>query len=201
MQTQNELNRKSDLRKSKNKSEKKRVYCGQYALSNVLVCSEFGDLYRRVALNNQASTSAKWRCATRITDGPEVCKGGSLEESEIQNAVLRALNQTFAGKNNVKEVLKKNVLDIDKNDNSKQMSLVDEKINKLQMKQVSSVQDNKSYDQIVEQLEELRNNKSKLQTDKSIVDANKRRIVDLIKFIDASSFRVEEYEDKLYNRN
>ncbi|MGO4936489.1 zinc ribbon domain-containing protein [Fundicoccus sp. Sow4_H7] len=152
-------------------------------------------------MNNQASTSAKWRCATRITYGPKDCKGGSLEESEIQNAVLRALNQTFAGKNNVKEVLKKNVLDIDKNDNSKQMSLVDEKINKLQMKQVSSVQDNKSYDQIVEQLEELRNNKSKLQTEKSIVDANKRRIVDLIKFIDASSFRVEEYEDKLYNRN
>lgn len=40
MQTQNELNRRSELRKSKNKLKKKSVYSEQYALSNVLVCSE-----------------------------------------------------------------------------------------------------------------------------------------------------------------
>lgn len=51
MQTQNELKRRFALRKSKNKSIKKRVYSGQYALSNVLVCSELGDLYRRVTWN------------------------------------------------------------------------------------------------------------------------------------------------------
>lgn len=91
MQTQNELNRRSNLRKGKNKSKKKRVYSGQYALSNVLVCSECCDLYRRVAWNNKASTLARWICATRITDGPKACKGENLVESEVQNAVLRAL--------------------------------------------------------------------------------------------------------------
>ena len=38
------------------------------------------------------------------------------------------------------------------------------------MKLVSSVQDNKSDDERVDQLEELRNKKSKLQADVSIVD-------------------------------
>ena len=67
-----------------------------------------------MAWNTKSSTSARWRCATRITDGPKACTGESLEESEIQNAVLRALNQTFAGKNNVKEVLKKKVSELEK---------------------------------------------------------------------------------------
>ncbi len=54
------------------------------------------------------------------------------------------------------------------------------------MKLVSSVQDNKSDDERVNQLEELRNKKNKLQTDVSIVDANRLRIEDLMKFIDSS---------------
>ena len=68
------------------------------------------------------------------------------------------------------------------------------------MKLVSSVQDNKSDDERVDQLEELRNKKSKLQADVSIVDTNRLRIEDLIKFLDSSSSRIEEYEDKLYDR-
>lgn len=68
------------------------------------------------------------------------------------------------------------------------------------MKLVSLIQDNKSDDERVDQLDELRNKKSKLQTDVSIVDANRLRIEDLIKFIDFSLSRIEEYEDNLYNR-
>ena len=67
---------------------KKRVYSSKYALSSIVYCQKCGDIYRRIAWNNRGKHSIVWRCCTRVEHGPEKCDAPTIQESELQAAVI-----------------------------------------------------------------------------------------------------------------
>ena len=90
MQVQEELQRRAHLRTENGKT--KRVYSSKYALSSIIYCGKCGDLFRRVAWKARGASYNKWRCASRIEKGPkEGCDADAISETEIQNAVVRAI--------------------------------------------------------------------------------------------------------------
>lgn len=64
MQVQEELFRRAHLKTEGGKT--KRVYSSKYALSSIVYCGKFGDLFRRVAWKARGASYNKWRCASRI---------------------------------------------------------------------------------------------------------------------------------------
>ena len=96
MQVQEEMVRRANLHSGSDR--KKRVYSSKYALSSIVYCPKCGDIYRRIAWNNRGKHSTVWRCCTRVERGPKVCDAPTIQESDLQNAVARAINRVLGGR-------------------------------------------------------------------------------------------------------
>ena len=103
---QEEIARRSGKPKVKQKGTKTELsrYSSKYALSELLICGECRTPYRRCTWTAKGKKKAVWRCINRLDYGKKYCHHSpSIEESLLQDAVMRAIMQT--AKQNV-EVLK-----------------------------------------------------------------------------------------------
>lgn len=87
----------------------KRVYSSKYALSGVVYCGKCGDIYRRTAWNNRRKRSIIWRCVTRVEHGPSECKAPTILETDIQAAVVKAINLILGDPDRMIKVLQENI--------------------------------------------------------------------------------------------
>ena len=88
---------------------KKRVYSSKYALSSIVYCPKCGDIYRRIAWNNRSKHSIVWRCGTRVEYGSGKCDAPTIQESELQVAVVQAINMTLGNRDSMMVALQENV--------------------------------------------------------------------------------------------
>lgn len=103
---QEEIARRSGKPKVKQKGTKTELsrYSSKYALSELLICGECRTLYRRCTWTAKGKRKIVWRCINRLDYGKKYCHHSpSIEESLLQDAVMRAIMQT--AKQNI-EVLK-----------------------------------------------------------------------------------------------
>ena len=105
MQVQEEMLRRANLHSGANR--KKQVYSSKYALSSIVYCSKCGDIYRRIAWNNRGKHSTVWRCVNRVEHGPDCCDAPTVQEEELQNAVVKAINTALGGKDEMLTALEK----------------------------------------------------------------------------------------------
>lgn len=103
---QEEIARRSGKPKVKQKGTKTELsrYSSKYALSELLICGECRTPYRRCTWTAKGKRKILWRCINRLDYGKKYCHHSpSIEESLLQDAVMRAIMQT--AKQNI-EVLK-----------------------------------------------------------------------------------------------
>ena len=103
---QEEIARRSGKPKVKQKGSKTELsrYSSKYALSELLICGECRTPYRRCTWTAKGKRKIVWRCINRLDYGKKYCHHSpSIEESLLQDAVMRAIMQT--AKQNI-EVLK-----------------------------------------------------------------------------------------------
>lgn len=103
---QEEIARRSGKPKVKQKGTKTELsrYSSKYALSELLICGECRTPYRRCTWTAKGKRKIVWRCINRLDYGKKYCHHSpSIEESLLQDAVMRAIMQT--AKQNI-EVLK-----------------------------------------------------------------------------------------------
>lgn len=103
---QEEIARRSGKPKVKQKGTKTELsrYSSRYALSELLICGECRTPYRRCTWTAKGKRKIVWRCINRLDYGKKYCHHSpSIEESLLQDAVMRAIMQT--AKQNI-EVLK-----------------------------------------------------------------------------------------------
>ena len=103
---QEEIARRSGKPNVKQKGTKTELsrYSSKYALSELLICGECRTPYRRCTWTAKGKRKIVWRCINRLDYGKKYCHHSpSIEESLLQDAVMRAIMQT--AKQNV-EVLK-----------------------------------------------------------------------------------------------
>ena len=103
---QEEIARRSGKPKVKQKGTKTELsrYSSKYALSELLICGECRTPYRRCTWTTKGKRKVVWRCINRLDYGKKYCHHSpSIEESLLQDAVMRAIMQT--AKQNI-EVLK-----------------------------------------------------------------------------------------------
>ena len=96
-----ESRRKSARRSGKPKVKQKGTktelsrYSSKYALSELLICGEYRTPYRRCAWTAKGKRKIVWRCMNRLDYGKKYCHHSpSIEESLLQDAVMRAIMQT-----------------------------------------------------------------------------------------------------------
>lgn len=198
MQVQEEMQRRAHLRTENGK--RKRVYSSKYALSSIVCCGKCGDLYRRVAWKARGKASNKWRCATRIQNGPGACDAETINEDELQKAVIRAINKTLGGREDALIQLQKNIEEVLLDDGSEELAEIDRCMAGLQEKLVMSVNDNEKYDSITKQMDILRERKARILSKGAEYDAMQKRIAEMKEFLETQTGRVTEYDEQMVRR-
>lgn len=192
MQVQEEMVRRSNMKAGK----KKRVYSSKYALSSIVFCSKCGDIYRRIAWNNRGKHSVVWRCCNRVEHGPSACDAETIPEEELQKVTVKAFNELYQHKENVFEILMANIKKAIYESNDR-LTPIDDQLQELQKELLKKANSKQKYDELVQEIYDLREEKQKVITDTAERNGLKTRISEMEEFIKEFEFRIKEYDEQL----
>jgi len=198
MQVQEEMVRRANLHSGQNR--KKRVYSSKYALSSIVYCSKCGDIYRRIAWNNRGKHSIVWRCCTRVEHGPGACAADTIQESELQNLVVRAINMALCKKDTMSENLQKNVEAVLTGADGIPLDEIDSRLEQLQKELLKVANAKGNYDSIADEIYHLREVKQNALVDNAEREGVKQRISEMQQFLAEQTQNITEYDEQLVRR-
>lgn len=198
MQVQEEMIRRANLHSGQER--KKRVYSSKYALSSIVYCSKCGDIYRRIAWNNRGKHSIVWRCCTRVEHGPGACAADTIQESELQNLVVRAINIALCKKDTMSENLQKNVEAVLTGADGIPLDEIDSRLEQLQKELLKVANAKGNYDSIADEIYHLREVKQNALVDNAEREGVKQRISEMQQFLAEQTQKITEYDEQLVRR-
>lgn len=197
-QVQEELIRRANLHSGKNM--KKRVYSSKYALSSIVFCSKCGEIYRRVVWYNRDKSNVVWRCVTRIENGPSACDSQAIKETELQDAVVKAINYAIGDKEEIFEILQSNIESVLKEEQESSEEMINNKLQILQKELLQRVNSKKDYNDLTDEIDRLQKEKQQAQVDKAEREGMKNRIAEMRIFLDRQEKEIDEYDEKLVRK-
>ena len=198
MQVQEEMVRRANLHSGENR--KKRVYSSKYALSSIVYCPKCGEIYRRIAWNNRGKRSTVWRCCTRVEHGPEGCDAPTIQESELQEAVARAINDLLGGRDSFLPILQANILQVLENNSSGKIAEIDRRLVEQQQKLLKLANGKKDYNAVADEIHSLREQRQKVLAQDADRDGQKKHIEEMKAFLEEQKDIPVEYDEQLVRR-
>ncbi len=208
---QEELARRSSKPKVKQvgtKTEQGR-YSGKYALTELLVCGECKTPYRRCTWTVKGNKKIVWRCISRLDFGKKYCKHSpTVEESVVQEAIMRAIKRTAQENADVLRTLKTHIgmgLEIDDTEDISldiQIRIAEIDAEFKAMLSNISADTADSFDE--ERVKELMDEKSRLNGQLTQIAERKQkrenaksRLDDIYTILDGLKNHPMEYDDRL----
>ena len=107
---------------------------GEYALSELLICGECGEHYRRVTWTAKGFKEIKWRCVNRLLYGKKECKcSPTIDEKSLHKTIVAAINEFCEVKDDVAKTLRESIIEsLDQNQNGS-VHAAQQRINELAM--------------------------------------------------------------------
>ncbi len=197
MQVQEEIARRANLRTG---NGSKRVYSSRYALSSIVFCSECGDIYRRVHWNNRGKKSIVWRCVSRLEEKGAECTAPTIAESDLQNAVLKAINQTVSERDEFLGILMDNIATVLGERFDKDTDSIEHQLTELQNELIKQANSKEGYESMVDEIYRLRELKQETMEHNAERHTKRQRIKDMEKFLKKQGNGITEYDDKLVRK-
>ena len=182
--------RRANIHAGKNK----RIYSSKYALSSLVRCGKCGDIYRRIVWNNRGKKSVRWRCVTRVQNGPDVCDAPNISETELQEAVRTAVNQTIRTRNETMKILQQNIESVIFDGNLEEINC---RLTELQEELLRLANERKSYSTVADEIDALRERREKCMKESAATQGIKQRIECVRDFLKSHSEELEEYDESL----
>ena len=198
MQVQEEMIRRANLHSGA--KWKKRVYSSKYALSSIVFCSKCGDIFRRIAWNNRGKHSTVWRCCTRVEHGPKKCDAPTIQESDLQDAVVKAINLTLCNRDSMMDVLQENIEAVIRQEEETSAEGINAKLEELQKELLRLANSKKDYNSVADEIDRLRELKQEALTESAEREGVKKRIAEMREFLDNQTTEILEYDEQLVRR-
>ena len=103
MRVQEELVRRRVVKTSTN--GKKRSYSCNHCFSQIVICGDCGEMFRRIHWNNHGCKSIVWCCISRLEATGLECHARTVNELDLQEIVLIALNELLGDKSKYQKQL------------------------------------------------------------------------------------------------
>lgn len=181
---------------------KKRIYSSRYALSSIVFCGHCGDIFRRVKWDNHGNTLIVWRCVSRVlkkTSGVD-CPARTIRETDLQGAVVTAVNDAWYKKDSILPELRKNIQSVLEEETNSKLAEIDAVIRQKQEELLGAGKDQGKIDEIGEAIITLREERQTILTEIAMRKDVRDRIEDLASFLDEQVEAVTEYSDVLVRR-
>lgn len=198
MQVQEEMLRRTNLHSGANR--KKRVYSSKYALSSIVYCPKCGDIYRRIAWNNRGKRSFVWRCVSRVEHGPSRCDAPTVGETELQQAVIKAINMALGGKDDMIVALEQNIASVLALEDENSMESINAKLEELQKELLKRANAKKDYNDLADEIDRLRELKQNAMAENAEREGLKQRIAEMQEFLAEQMEQIDEYDESLVRR-
>ena len=198
MQVQEEMLRRANLHSGENR--KKRVYSSKYALSSIIYCSKCGDIYRRIAWNNRGKHSIVWRCVNRVEHGPGCCDAPTIQETDLQNVVVKAINMVLGGKDEMLEALETNIATIFALEDDSSLESINARLEELQKELLKRANAKQDYNDLADEIDHLRELKQNAMVENAEREGLKQRIAEMQQFLAEQTEQIEEYDEILVRR-
>lgn len=199
MLVQEEMTRRANLTSGVD-GKKKRVYSSKYALSSICTCTKCGDIYRRIAWNNRGKKSTVWRCCTRVEHGPSACDALTIQESELQDATVKAINKILICSDRMLQILSDNIEMAIEDDNSVEMEKLNGILKEKQKELVKLAHAKKDYAALADEIDILRDKKHELQVQRAEKEGVKKRIEELTDFLKGENHQLIEYDEGMVRK-
>ena len=197
MRVQEELVRRRVVKTSAN--GKKRSYSCNHCFSQIVICGECGELFRRIHWNNRGCKSIVWRCISRLESTGLECHARTVNETVLENVVLSAINELLGDKSGYQEQLQQNIAEAIRS-SSTATDDIDEKLAALQQELLQKANNKESYDAVADEILRLRDLKQQNAMDTSARDEQIRRINELQDFIRNQPTYLTEFDETLVKR-
>lgn len=197
MRVQEELVRRRVVKTSAN--GKKRSYSCNHCFSQIVICGECGELFRRIHWNNRGCKSIVWRCISRLESTGLECHARTVNETVLENVVLSAINELLGDKPGYQEQLQQNIAEAIRS-SSTATDEIDEKLAVLQQELLQRANNKESYDAVADEILRLRDLKQQSTMDTSARDEQIRRINELQDFIKQHPAHLDAFDEALVKR-
>lgn len=198
MRVQEEMVRRRNIQTRPN--GKKCVYSCIHCFSQIVVCGKCGDIFQRIHWNNHGCKSIVWRCAGRLEGSSSACSVRTVNEKELKQVVLRALNEMLGAKTTYKEQLQKNLMLVLRSDTSAQKDRIAERLLVLQQELLNRTNNREAYDDVAEEIFHLRELQQQTDSDETTKAIQMERIKELQDFIGQQGSELTEFDEKLVKR-
>lgn len=198
MQVQEEMVRRANLHSGAKR--KKRVYSSKYELSGIVYCPRCGEIYRRIAWNNRGKHSIVLRCCTRVEYGPAACDAPTIQESNLQNAVVKAIHEVLGEKDAVLPILEMNIVEVLSNDSSSEVSEIDRRLGELQQELLRLANSKNDYTDLSDEIYRLREERQAILVQDAECDRKRQRIEEMKAFLEEQADLPAEYNEQLVRR-
>jgi len=198
MQVQEELVRRRLIHKSPN--GKNRVFSSSHCLANIVYCGVCGEFYRRIHWYNRGKKSIVWRCISRLENTGLFCDARTVPESQIEQVLVKAINQTLCDRDTFLSILKKNIETDLNHENDTTLADIDKRLEELQTELLKLASSKADYEDVADEIYRLREEKQKAQLDNVGRDELKKRITDMGNFLQKQPTSITEYDEALVRR-
>lgn len=198
MQVQEELVRRRVIHTSANGC--KRSYSSNHCFSQLIFCGECKEMFRRIHWNNRGCKSIVWRCESRLQNTGIACRARTVNEELLQDIILKAINEMILDKSGYMKMLQENIATVIRNDASSSTDDIDAKLLELQKELLQKANNRDDYDSIAEEIFQLRELKSKSETDSVIRDEKLARITELCDFLKEQPSGITDFDESLVRR-
>jgi site-specific DNA recombinase len=198
MQVQEELIRRRIVHTSPN--GKNRTFSSTHCFSNMIICGGCSEFFRRIHWNNRGKKSVVWRCISRLENTGQVCDARTVPESQIEQVLVTAINQTLCDKDSFLATLQNNIETVIIHENDTTLADIDKRLNELQTELVKLANSKAEYDKVGDEIYRLRDEKQKVQLEIIGRDELKKRIADLGDFLKGQTTAITEYDEPLVRR-
>lgn len=172
----------------------------KYALSSLCTCSKCGDIYRRIAWNNRGKKSTVWRCCNRVENGTSACDASTVQEEELQDATVKAINQILSCSDSMLVTLKNNIEAVLAYDNSSEMAKLNGILKEKQKELVKLAHAKKDYTALADEIDIIRGKKQKLLVQRAETESVKKRIEELMDFLQEENHQLSEYDESMVRK-
>ena len=200
MQVQEELVRRRNVHRSP--SGKKRVYSGNNCFSQIVVCGECGDLYRRVHWYIHGKTAIVWRCISRLdpSSASTVCTNRTIKEEWLKDITVRAFNQILTGKDEFLHQLQENMVKAIRESDPSSAEGIQSRLDELQTELIRKANSKEDYDVIADEIFRLREEKERADSTARSQEGLQSRITELQDFLKSQQTDITSFDERMVRK-
>lgn len=185
----------------------------KFALTDIMVCYECGQPYRRQIWSKNGQKSAVWRCENRLKNGTKNCKHSpTFKEDVLHEAIMTAINSVVENRGEFVGAFRENVIRVIGSYSTKNVPTeYDGEIEKLQGEMLSLIEENakqgsvtenfdEQYHRIAEQINSLKQKKLELVRSQKMAENFQQRLDDMDACLKKTTCEVREFDNDLVRR-